>query len=161
MKKADLDRLTTAAVVARTRAYAPYSNYRVGAALLTEAGQVHAGCNVESSTFGATLCAERSAVAAMVGAGDRDPVACVVATGGSRPASPCGICRQVLSEFADDLEVHMIAVGSRGEVVVHRQSTLAALFPQAFRLGEARGGGAERVSSVGPAKRAAPKRRGQ
>jgi cytidine deaminase len=161
VKKADLDRLTAAAVLARTRAYAPYSKYRVGAALLTRAGQVHTGCNVESSTFGATLCAERSAVAAMVGAGDRDPVACVVASAGPRPATPCGICRQVLSEFAEDMEVHMIAVGQRGEVVVHGESTLAALFPQAFRLGEARRGAAERVSSVGTAKRAAPKRRGR
>jgi cytidine deaminase len=137
VKKADLDPLIAAAVLARSHAYAPYSKYRVGAALLTRRGRVYSGCNVESSTFGATICAERSAVAAMVVAGDSDPVACVVVTAGPHPASPCGICRQVLSEFAADLEVHMIAVGSRGNVVRREKSSLAALFPLAFRFGKA------------------------
>jgi len=160
VKKADLRRLVAAAILARTRAYAPYSRYRVGAALLTRAGLVHAGCNVESSTFGATLCAERSAIAAMVGSGDQDPVACVVITAGPRPASPCGICRQVLSEFASDMEVHMIAVGPRGKVLEHGQSSLSVLLPQAFRLGHARSVRADETRSDASPKRAAPKRRG-
>jgi cytidine deaminase len=138
VKKPDLEPLIAAAVLARTHAYAPYSRYRVGAALLTGKGRVYSGCNVESSSFGATLCAERSAVAVMVAAGDRDPVACVVVTAGPRPASPCGICRQVLSEFAADMEVHLVGVGSRGNVVARGESRLSALFPQAFRFGQAR-----------------------
>jgi cytidine deaminase len=157
VKKADLDRLTAAAVAARARAYAPYSRYRVGAALLTRAGHLYAGCNVESSTFGATLCAERSAVAAMVAAGDREPVACVVVTAGPHPASPCGICRQVLSEFASDVEVVMIGMSARGKVVARAASTLSALFPRAFQLGKTRSPRAGERR----AKRAAPKRKGQ
>jgi homotetrameric cytidine deaminase len=138
VKRADLDPLLAAAILARTHAYAPYSRYRVGAALLTGKGRVYSGCNVESSSFGATLCAERAAVAAMVVAGDRDPVACVVVTAGPQPASPCGICRQVLSEFAVDMEVHLVAVGSRGNVLARGESRLSALFPQAFRFGQDR-----------------------
>jgi cytidine deaminase len=136
--KADLARLVAAATQARARAYAPYSRYRVGAALLTKVGHVYAGCNVENSTFGATLCAERSAIAAMVSAGDRDPVACVVVTAGPRPGSPCGICRQVLSEFADDMKVVMIAENARGKEVARAEARLSALLPLAFRLGKSR-----------------------
>jgi cytidine deaminase len=109
----------------------------VGAALLTKVGHVYAGCNVENSTFGATICAERSAIAAMVSAGDRDPVACVVVTAGPRPGSPCGICRQVLSEFAGDMKVVMIAHDARGREVARADARLSALLPQAFRLGKA------------------------
>jgi cytidine deaminase len=133
VKKGDLKRLTAAATLARSQAYAPYSKYRVGAALLTRAGHVYSGCNVENASYGATLCAERSAVAAMVSAGDRDPVACVVVTGGPRAGSPCGICRQVLSEFAADMAVVMIAEDADGGTSVQRESRLSALLPQAFR----------------------------
>jgi len=135
--RADLDRLVAAATKARAHAYAPYSRYRVGAALLTKVGHVYAGCNVENSTFGATICAERSAIAAMVSAGDRDPVACVVVTAGPRPGSPCGICRQVLSEFAGDMKVVMIAQDARGKEVARAEARLSALLPLAFRLGKA------------------------
>jgi cytidine deaminase len=138
VKKVDLDRLTAAATLARSRAYAPYSRYRVGAALLTRAGHVYSGCNVENATYGATLCAERSAIAAMVAAGDRDPIACVVVTGGPRPGSPCGICRQVLSEFAKDMKVVLIAEDARKAVRARSETSLAALLPLAFRLREAR-----------------------
>jgi cytidine deaminase len=131
---ADLDRLLAAARQARARAYAPYSRYRVGAALLTRAGRVFAGCNVENATFGATLCAERSAIASMVSAGDRDPVACVVVTGGPKPGSPCGICRQVLSEFARDMKVLMVAEDARGRIIARKATRLSTLLPLAFRL---------------------------
>jgi cytidine deaminase len=137
VKPADLERLVAAAIQARGRAYAPYSRYRVGAALLTKRGNVYAGCNVENATFGATICAERSAVASMVSAGDRDPVACVVVTAGPRPGSPCGICRQVLSEFAGDMKVVMLAQDGRGKVVARADSRLSSLLPSAFRLGKA------------------------
>ena len=136
MTKPELDRLVAAATQARARAYAPYSRYRVGAAVLTRSGQVFAGCNVENSTFGATICAERSAVAAMVAAGERDPLACVVITAGPRPGSPCGICRQVLSEFAGDMKVVMIAQDARGKEVARADARLSALLPLAFRLGK-------------------------
>jgi cytidine deaminase len=124
---------------ARSKAYAPYSGYRVGAALITRRGRVFDGCNVENATYGATLCAERSAVAAMVRAGDHDPVWCIVVTGGPRPAPPCGICRQVLAEFARDMRLLLVAdeerEGASGRRVVRRASArLGALFPHAFRL---------------------------
>jgi cytidine deaminase len=131
---ADADRLEEAARRARGYAYAPYSRYRVGAAILTRGGAVHAGCNIENATYGATLCAERSAIAAMVGAGDRDPVACAVVTGGSSPGAPCGICRQVLAEFARDMRLLLVAVDARGRVVSRKAARLSALLPQAFRL---------------------------
>lgn len=130
----DEERLLAAARLARARAYAPYSRYRVGAALLTKTGRVFSGCNVENATFGATLCAERSAIAQMVTAGDRDPVACVVVTSGPKPGSPCGICRQVLSEFARDMRVLLVAEDARGRILGKKAARLSALLPLAFRL---------------------------
>ncbi len=130
----DVDALLEAARAARARAYAPYSKYRVGAALLTRRGGVYAGCNVENATYGATLCAERSAVSAMVAAGDRDPVACVVVSSGPEPATPCGICRQVLVEFAPDMKLGLVGEDARGRVVARRAARLAKLLPGAFRL---------------------------
>jgi cytidine deaminase len=123
-----------AARAARANAYAPYSHYRVGAALLTRGGGIYAGCNVENATYGATSCAERSAVAAMVAAGDRAPVACVVVTAGPRPGAPCGICRQVLAEFARDMRLLLVAEDDRGRVLARKSARLAALLPQAFRF---------------------------
>lgn len=133
-KPADLDRLLAEARGVRKRAYAPYSHYRVGAALLTRRGNVYVGCNIENATYGATVCAERSAVAAMVAAGDSEPVACVVVTGGPRAGSPCGICRQVLSEFARDMKVVLVAEDAAGKVLGKSTHRLAALLPKAFRL---------------------------
>jgi cytidine deaminase len=115
----------------------------VGAALLTRAGEVYVGCNVENATYGATICAERSAVSAMVAAGDSDPIACAVVTGGPEPGkgtratgpgAPCGICRQVLAEFALDMRIMMVAVDAKGAITKSRGARLAALLPQAFRL---------------------------
>ena len=123
-----------AARAARAHAYAPYSHYRVGAALLTRGGAIYAGCNVENATYGATSCAERSAVAAMVTAGDRAPVVCVVVTAGPTPGAPCGICRQVLAEFARDMKLVMVAEDDRGRVIARKSARLAALLPHAFRL---------------------------
>ena len=140
IKVADLDRLLAAARLARSRAYAPYSNYHVGAAILTRRGVVYPGCNVENATYGATQCAERGAIAAMVAAGDRDPVACVVVTGGPRPGSPCGICRQVLSEFARDMKIVLVAEDAAGRVIARSTQSLAALLPLAFRLRPASSG---------------------
>ncbi|MDP9150454.1 MAG: cytidine deaminase [Myxococcota bacterium] len=126
--------LLAAASKARARAYAPYSKYRVGAALLTREGHLYAGANVENATFGATLCAERAAIAAMVAAGDRLPVACLVVTAGPRPGSPCGICRQVLVEFAQDMPILLRAEDQNGRVIARRTTRLQALLPDAFAL---------------------------
>jgi cytidine deaminase len=130
--RARLERLIDAASAARTRAYAPYSHYAVGAAIETASGKVFAGCNVENASYGACLCAERNAVAQMVAAGESSPVACAVVTGGQSPGAPRGICRQVLSEFAKDLPLVLVAESPRGRARKH--TTLATLLPLAFRL---------------------------
>jgi len=131
---ADLAPALAAARTARARAYAPYSHYRVGAALVTAKGTVFAGCNVENASFGATLCAERSAVAAMIAAGEREPVSCVVVTGGPRPAFPCGICRQVFAEFSRDIRLLLVAEDKAGRIVGRASARLSALLPHSFRL---------------------------
>jgi cytidine deaminase len=132
--KPSLVALVRAASEARARAYAPYSGYRVGAAILTRRGGVYAGCNVENATYGATSCAERSAVAAMVAAGDQDPVAAAVVSAGPEPATPCGICRQVLIEFAADMPILLVGEDGRGRATVQRTTRLAKLLPGAFSL---------------------------
>lgn len=121
------DALIAAALDQRQRAYAPYSRFQVGAALLTEGGVVYTGCNVENASYGLCLCAERSAIAAAVAAGERRLVAIAVATGSSPPSPPCGLCRQTLAEFADDLPIAL--VNPQGERI---DTTLAALFPMGF-----------------------------
>jgi cytidine deaminase len=111
----------------------PHSKYRVGAAIATKRGSIFVGCNVENATFGATICAERGAIMQMVAQGETDPIACAVVT--EDGGSPCGICRQVLSEFARDMPIVLSALnaksreGESGEVVM-----LADLLPRAFRL---------------------------
>ena len=129
-RKYVLARLIAAARAARANAYAPYSRYRVGAALITKDGTVFTGCNVENATYGATICAERSAICAMVAAGETEPVAIAVATGGPRAGSPCGICRQVLREFARDMPVALVA--EHEGKISRRDTTLAKLLPDAF-----------------------------
>jgi cytidine deaminase len=132
VKRPSLDGLIEAAIAVRTKAYAPYSRYAVGAAISSASGRVYVGCNVENSSYGATICAERGAIAQMVAAGERTPVACAVATGGSSPGTPCGICRQVLYELADDMPIALVAVGKRKRT--RHDTTLAALLPNGFRL---------------------------
>ena len=92
--------LFEAACRVRASAYAPYSRFPVGAALLTAGGRIFAGCNVENLSFGLTICAERAAVAAAVAAGEREIAAVVVVADSREPVTPCGACRQVLAEFA-------------------------------------------------------------
>jgi cytidine deaminase len=127
-----MTRLIDAARAVRARAYAPYSRYRVGAAIATRRGGIFVGCNVENASYGACLCAERNAIAQMVAAGDKDPIACAVVTGGARPGSPCGICRQVLAEFSRDMRIALVGDGATR--LKRRDTTLAALLPDAFRL---------------------------
>lgn len=123
------DDLIQAAAEVRTRAYAPYSMFRVGAALRTAEGDVFTGCNVENRSFGLALCAERAALAAMVAAGQVEPEALVVVTGIAPPAAPCGLCREALSEFAGDLPI--LLVNDQG---TRREVRLADLLPDRFRL---------------------------
>ena len=120
------DPLVAAAQAAQARAYAPYSNFRVGAALESESGDVYVGCNVENASYGLTICAERAAVCAAVAAGVRRFRRAVVVSDADPPAAPCGACRQVLSEFGRDFRID--AVGPR------RTSTwtMAELLPAAF-----------------------------
>jgi cytidine deaminase len=127
-----LDALIKAAKEARTRAYAPYSRYKVGAAIRTRSGAMFAGCNVENASYGACLCAERNAIGQMVAAGEAAPTTCVVVTGGPHAGSPCGICRQVLAELAKDMRVVLIAEAESGRETERRETTLAALLPDAF-----------------------------
>lgn len=122
-----LDELGEAARRARESAHAPYSRYRVGAAVRTRSGAVYAGCNVENASYGATICAERAAVAAMVVAGEREILAVTVFTDDGPLGMPCGICRQTLLEFAGPECV--VVVSSLHEA---RQTTLGALLPEPF-----------------------------
>ncbi len=122
--------LVSAAKDARKRAYAPYSKYKVGAAILTESGDVFIGCNVENASYGATVCAERGAIMQMVAAGGKKPVACAVVTQGQVGGSPCGICRQVLAEFSEDMTV--ILAGDAGGPEHMRITSLSDLLPDAF-----------------------------
>src|SRR5689334_19751480 len=130
MPRIDWPALFVAASRARARAYAPYSNFKVGAALLASSGDVFAGCNVENASYGLTICAERAAVVAAVVAGQSEFVALAV-VGGSPPVVPCGACRQVLAEFGDSL-----LVCSRGDDEAELGWTLSALLPHPF--GDAR-----------------------
>ena len=134
VRAADLERLVEQARVVRANAHAPYSRYRVGAAVLVRDGRIFAGCNVENATYGATLCAERSAIAAMVAAGAGAPVACAVVTAGPTPGAPCGICRQVFAEFAREVRFALVAEDEQGRVRARRTARLSRLLPQAFRL---------------------------
>ena len=111
---------------ARQNAYAPYSNYPVGAALLTASGQIHTGANVENASYPLSMCAERVAVLKAVTSNDREPVAISVVT--DNGGSPCGACRQVLSEFGLDTLVIM----ADGEGVIVKELTVRELLPEAF-----------------------------
>jgi cytidine deaminase len=102
----EIHRLLRSAEEVRLRAYAPYSNFRVGAALLTESGKIFGGCNVENASYGLALCAERSAIASAVAAGERLFRAIAITTEDSeQPCSPCGACRQFMVEFNPNMKV--------------------------------------------------------
>ena len=125
----DLKKLVQAALEARTHAYAPYSNFLGGAAILADNGEVFEGCNVENASYGLTICAERSAVSAAIVMGQQKWRAIAIA---SRDAvTPCGACRQVLHEFGGKIEVILVDAESG---LVHAQWTTASLLPGAFSL---------------------------
>jgi cytidine deaminase len=126
MRQIDWPSLFVAASQVQERAHAPYSNFKVGAALLARSGEVFAGCNVENASYGLTICAERAAVATAVAAGQNEFVALAV-VGGSGPIAPCGACRQVLAEFGDS-----VVIRSRGEGATELSWLLSELLPQPF-----------------------------
>lgn len=130
MSDIDWEPLVEAALKVRELAYAPYSSYRVGAALLADDGRTFIGCNVENAAFPVCLCAEQAAIGAAVASGSRSFVALVVATAGARPAPPCGMCRQALSELAADLPVLLVTPDG-----VREHWTLSKLLPGAFKAG--------------------------
>lgn len=123
-------RLEKAARSAATVAYAPYSRFPVGAAVLMESGKIFSGCNVENASYGLCHCAERTALFSAVAAGERAMKAVVVYTATKTPTSPCGACRQVLNEFGPQATVISICNGAE-----KLETTVAALLPQAFGPG--------------------------
>ncbi|MGH2377342.1 MAG: cytidine deaminase [Candidatus Limnocylindria bacterium] len=132
------EQLVKVAALARGRAYAPYSKYKVGAAIRTKRGRIHSGANVENASYGLTVCAERCAVFAAVAAGDtKDYDAIAIVIDGSELPSPCGACRQVLWEFSPDTRVVLATTTG-----LRKATTLRELLPDAFgpeRLESGRG----------------------
>ena len=122
-----LEPLKAAARLASEKAYCPYSQFRVGAAVLTDSGQIVSGCNVENASYGLTICAERNAVFQMVAQGHTTIQAVVLYTPTRLPASPCGACRQVINEFGPDARFVSFCDGP--EMI---SSTVSELLPFAF-----------------------------
>ena len=121
------DSLQAAALAARENAHAPYSKFRVGAALEDTGGRVHTGCNVENATYGLTLCAERVAVFKAISEGAREFRRIAIAANTDTLTPPCGACRQILWEFCGDIEIVLLNLRGQSEVV-----RLKDLFPRAF-----------------------------
>jgi cytidine deaminase len=121
-----IDRLVESATEVREKAYAPYSSFTVGAAVVDTEGRIHTGCNVENASYGLSVCAERHAIAAAVSAGRKSFTGLAVVTDTSPPTSPCGACRQVLAEFGD---FPVILANLDG---VQTITSVARLLPDAF-----------------------------
>ena len=126
-----IDRLIEVARQARENAYAPYSNYRVGAAVLGKSGKIYSGANVENASYGLTICAERTAIFCAVSSGERELAALAVVT--ENGGYPCGACRQVFAEFADGDAAVIIATAT-GET--KDITTLEGLLPNRFGKGQ-------------------------
>ncbi len=138
LSAAEARRLLEAARAARENAHAPFSKFKVGAALLTEDGQIITGCNVENATYGLTVCAERVAVFKAVSEGRRRFTHLAVVADTATPTPPCGACRQILWEFGGDVEV---ILGNRtAEAARHRLSDLLPFPFDARLLNESPGG---------------------
>lgn len=113
---------------AAKKAYVPYSNYKVGAALLTKSGKIFTGCNVENSSYGLTNCAERTAVFKAVSEGETDFEEIMIYVDSEKLPTPCGACRQVLAEFSSDLKITII---SKNEEI---HTDIGKLLPLSFKL---------------------------
>lgn len=129
MTKIETNELVSAAVAARSNAYARYSGFRVGAALQSSDGTIYHGVNVENASYGLTICAERTSVVAALTGGQRQFVAMAIASAGGVP--PCGACRQFLAEFNDELPILLIDVDNDNSC---RQVNLRDLLPEQFKL---------------------------
>lgn len=121
------EELVRVASLARQRAHAPYSKYKVGAAIRTKRNRVHSGANVENASYGLTVCAERTAAFAAVNAGDTAFDAIAIVIDDERLPTPCGACRQVLAEFSPDMRVILATAGGKRKV-----TTLRELLPDPF-----------------------------
>lgn len=128
MKKYDVATLINMAVKVSENAYCPYSNFKVGAALLTANGNIYTGVNCENSSYPSGICAERAAISAAISAGERRFIAIAI-VGGDSPITPCGICRQVISEFGD---IDIICSSLNGEN--YEITNISDLLPSAFKL---------------------------
>jgi cytidine deaminase len=124
-----IDELVEAARRARERAYAPYSRFRVGAAVRSADGRVFAGCNIENASYGLSVCAERVAIFNAIAHGARELRAIAVCTDPPEPATPCGACRQVIAEFAPDIPIALASTS--GALVI---TSIGELLPRPFRL---------------------------
>jgi cytidine deaminase len=124
----NIENLIREANEAREFAYVPYSNFKVGAALLTKDGKVYKGCNVENAAYSMTNCAERTAFFKAVSEGDREFAAIVVVADTEGPISPCGACRQVISEFCSK-DMKVILTNLKGDI---KEIAVAELLPGAF-----------------------------
>ena len=122
-----IEELVKAAREVQTKAYAPYSNFKVGAALLGKSGAIFTGCNVENASYGMTMCAERNAASHAVASGEREFSAIVIATDSPQPTPPCGACRQVLVEFSPDMEVILVNSAGQRQIL-----SLQSLLPHRF-----------------------------
>lgn len=118
------------AIAVRENAVAPFSAFRVGAALMTADGKVYCGCNMENSAYSPTLCAERAAFAAAISAGEREFIRIAVVGDGKNDCYPCGVCRQVMAEYCED-DFEIIVAKTAEE---YHRHTLGELLPHAFRL---------------------------
>ena len=126
-----IEALIALALEVREKAYAPYSNFKVGCAVRTEDGSLFGGANVENASYGLCICAERNAISAAVLAGHREIRALVIVTQSSPPAAPCGMCRQTINEFVSDpSKLLVVLVNPAGE---RRDIAFAELFPHGFR----------------------------
>jgi len=121
--------LIKAAILARELAYAPYSNFKVGAAVLTVSNKIYTGCNIENTSYGLSICAERTAVFAAVSEGETKFLALAVAGSENGYTMPCGACRQVLAEFSPEMDI--VVVDTDGNYIVR---LLSSLLPEAFHF---------------------------
>lgn len=128
-----VEELHQAAMAAYQNAYAPYSEFYAGAAVRGGSGRIFGGCNVENASLGATICAERTAVCSAIAAGERSITAVFVVVSAKEQVPPCGICRQFLAEFGDDIPVYLAAAGQTAKQATRR--TLRELLPGLEVLG--------------------------
>ncbi|HHU90435.1 MAG TPA: cytidine deaminase [Clostridiaceae bacterium] len=125
----DSGELVSLAVKVRENAYAPYSNFRVGAALFADNGKIYTGCNVENASYGAAICAERTAIVKAISDGAKNILAIAVSSDSNLPTMPCGICRQVLSEFCSS-DMPLFLSNRNGEYKVF---SFEELLPHSFK----------------------------